>query len=88
MAGGANAVNMYFDRDIDSQMSRTRLRPMPSGRLTPPAVLVFGIALAALATGMLARFVNVLTAASRWPVSTATSSCTRAGSSAPHRRTL
>jgi heme o synthase len=63
MAGGANAVNMYFDRDIDERMSRTRLRPIPSGRLAAPAVLAFGISLAAAATALLAHFVNVLTAA-------------------------
>ena len=39
MAGGANAVNMYLDRDIDDVMSRTRLRPIPGGRLSPQAVL-------------------------------------------------
>ena len=33
MAGGANAVNMYLDRDIDTRMARTRLRPIPSGRM-------------------------------------------------------
>src|SRR6266513_5533774 len=62
MAGGANAVNMYLDRDIDMQMSRTRLRPLPSGRMGPRAVLAFGIALATAATYLLARFTNVLTA--------------------------
>src|SRR2546428_8736281 len=62
MAGGANAVNMYLDRDIDTQMSRTRLRPIPSGRMGPRAVLAFGIALATAATYILARFRNVLTA--------------------------
>jgi heme o synthase len=35
MAGGANAVNMYIDRDIDDVMARTRLRPIPSGRMRP-----------------------------------------------------
>ena len=63
MAGGANAVNMYLDRDIDDRMARTRLRPIPSGRMTPPAVLAFGVALSCAATYMLAHFVNVLTAA-------------------------
>ena len=63
MAGGANAVNMYLDRDIDDRMSRTRLRPIPSGRMAPAGVLAFGIALATAATFFLARFVNVLTAA-------------------------
>jgi len=62
MAGGANAVNMYLDRDIDTQMSRTRLRPIPSGRMGPRAVLAFGVALATAATFLLARFTNVLTA--------------------------
>src|SRR5258705_1862675 len=62
MAGGANAVNMYMDRDIDTQMSRTRLRPIPSGRMGPKSVLAFGVALATAATFLLARFTNVLTA--------------------------
>jgi len=62
MAGGANAVNMYLDRDIDTQMSRTRLRPIPSGRMGPRAVLAFGVALATAATFLLARFTNVLAA--------------------------
>jgi protoheme IX farnesyltransferase len=63
MAGGANAVNMYIDRDIDDHMTRTRLRPIPSGRMAAPAVLAFGIACATAATWLLAAFVNVLTAA-------------------------
>jgi heme o synthase len=62
MAGGANAVNMYIDRDIDTRMSRTRLRPIPSGRMGPRSVLAFGIALATAATFLLARYTNVLTA--------------------------
>ncbi len=63
MAGGANAVNMYLDRDIDDRMSRTRLRPLPSGRMQPREVLAFGLLLATTATFLLARFANVLTAA-------------------------
>jgi protoheme IX farnesyltransferase len=63
MAGGANAVNMYLDRDIDDRMARTRLRPIPSGRMQPREVLAFGLLLATTATFLLARFVNVLTAA-------------------------
>jgi protoheme IX farnesyltransferase len=62
MAGGANAVNMYLDRDIDTQMSRTRLRPIPSGRMGPRSVLAFGVALATAATFILARFTNVVAA--------------------------
>ena len=63
MAGGANAVNMYMDRDIDDRMSRTRLRPIPSGRMQPRDVLAFGVLLSTTATWLLAHFANVLTAA-------------------------
>ena len=63
MAGGANAVNMYIDRDIDDRMTRTRLRPIPSGRMQPREVLAFGLLLATAATFLLAIFANVLTAA-------------------------
>src|SRR5690606_13438101 len=62
MAGGANAVNMYLDRDIDDRMARTRLRPIPSGRMGAPAVLAFGVALATAATFLFARAVNLPTA--------------------------
>jgi protoheme IX farnesyltransferase len=62
MAGGANAVNMYLDRDIDDVMSRTRLRPIPSGRLAATSVVAFGVALATAATFLLAHFANVATA--------------------------
>jgi protoheme IX farnesyltransferase len=62
MAGGANAVNMYIDRDIDDRMSRTRLRPIPSGRIEPFPVLAFGVALATAATMVFAVLVNVLAA--------------------------
>ena len=63
MAGGANAVNMYIDQDIDDRMARTRTRPIPGGRMTPRAVLAFGLALAVAATWLLANYVNVLTSA-------------------------
>jgi protoheme IX farnesyltransferase len=63
MAGGANAVNMYLDRDIDDVMARTRLRPIPGGRMLPRRVLAFGVLLAVAATWLLGQFVNPLTAA-------------------------
>ena len=63
MAGGANAVNMYLDSDIDDRMARTRLRPIPSGRMQPREVLAFGLLLATTATFLFAVFANVLTAA-------------------------
>ena len=62
MAGGANAVNMYMDRDIDDRMARTRLRPIPSGRMQPREVLAFGVLLSTAATWLLAQTANVLTA--------------------------
>ena len=63
MAGGANAVNMYLDRDIDTRMSRTALRPIPSGRMQAPAVLAFGLLLSTTATALFAWAVNVVASA-------------------------
>ena len=63
MAGGANAVNMYLDSDIDDRMARTRLRPIPSGRMGPASSLAFGVALATAGTFVLAHVANLLTAA-------------------------
>lgn len=62
MAGGANAINMWFDRDIDQFMARTRLRPVPSGRVAPLAALAFGLGLGALAFAIFWRFANPLSA--------------------------
>ena len=62
MVGGANAINMWFDRDIDDRMSRTKLRPIPSGRLPAAAALLFGITLGAAAFTLFWYFVNPLTA--------------------------
>jgi len=62
MAGGANAINMWFDRDVDTYMARTRLRPVPAGRVSPGGALVFGIGLGAIAFALFWRFVNPLSA--------------------------
>ena len=62
MAGGANAINMWFDRDIDVMMSRTKLRPVPSGRLQPTTALVFGITLGMVAFGLLWTLATPLSA--------------------------
>ena len=62
-AGGAGAVNHYWDRDIDARMSRTRTRPVPSGRVRPGSALAFGLALAALSFLLMAFTVNLLAAA-------------------------
>jgi heme o synthase len=61
-AGGAGAVNHYWDRDIDARMRRTASRPIPSGRVSPAAALRFGFALAALSFLLLSLTVNVLAA--------------------------
>ncbi|HYJ81126.1 MAG TPA: heme o synthase [Longimicrobiaceae bacterium] len=62
MAGGANAINMYLDRDIDARMPRTALRPIPSGRMSAGHVLVFGMVLGAAAFAVFALLVNLLSA--------------------------
>ncbi len=61
-AGGAGAVNHYWDRDIDARMRRTASRPIPSGRISPAAALRFGVTLAALSFLLLSLTVNVLAA--------------------------
>jgi protoheme IX farnesyltransferase len=61
-AGGAAAVNHYWDRDIDAQMARTATRPVPSGRVRPGAALAYGLVLAALSFLLLATTVNLLAA--------------------------
>ncbi|HVX87856.1 MAG TPA: heme o synthase, partial [Gemmatimonadales bacterium] len=62
MAGGANATNMWFDRDIDDVMTRTRTRPVPSGRIPSPAALAYGLGLGALAFWVFYTRVNPLSA--------------------------
>jgi protoheme IX farnesyltransferase len=62
-AGGAGAVNHYVDRDIDATMSRTRSRPVPAGRVSPRAALVFGVSLQVASFLLLSLTVNVLAAA-------------------------
>jgi protoheme IX farnesyltransferase len=61
-AGGANAINMYVDRDIDSLMERTKGRPLVTGAVTPRAALVFAITIEVLAFAWLWATVNLLSA--------------------------
>jgi protoheme IX farnesyltransferase len=61
-AGGAGAVNHYWDRDIDAQMTRTASRPIPAGRISPRAALTFGFVLATMSFVLLSLTVNVLAA--------------------------
>jgi protoheme IX farnesyltransferase len=62
-AGGAHAINCWFDRDIDASMGRTRSRPIPAGRIQPGHALAFGVILGVLAFALLAVAVNLLAAA-------------------------
>ena len=61
-AGGAGAINHWFDRDLDAVMVRTSNRPVPSGRVAPANALIFGILLGTSAFVLLAGTVNVLAA--------------------------
>ncbi len=62
-AGGANAINMVVDRDIDKVMHRTRNRPLVSGAMSPRGALIFAIALECIAFAELWTWVNPLSAA-------------------------
>ncbi len=62
MAGGANTINMWFDRDIDTEMARTQQRPIPSGRIPANAALLFGIALGTVSFVLFWVFVDPLSA--------------------------
>ena len=59
-AGGANAINCYFDRDIDEIMHRTQGRPLPMGQVQPATALVFALVLEAAGFALLALTSNLL----------------------------
>jgi protoheme IX farnesyltransferase len=63
VAAGTNALNQYVERDHDAKMRRTRLRPLPDGRISPRAALVFSVAISIAGTVYLGMAVNWLTAA-------------------------
>ncbi|WP_114854725.1 heme o synthase [Brachybacterium sp. YJGR34] len=62
-AGGANALNMYLDRDIDAKMKRTRNRPLVTGDISPRAGLIFGLTLSLVSGLWLGLLVNWMSAA-------------------------
>src|SRR5258705_3294359 len=62
-AGGAGAINHWFDRDLDAIMVRTANRPVPAGRVAPRNALIFGILLGVAAFVLLSTTVNLLAAA-------------------------
>jgi protoheme IX farnesyltransferase len=61
-AGGAHAINCWFDRDIDAEMNRTRRRPLPAGRIPSWHAMAIGIALNVLAFAVLWAYANLLAA--------------------------
>jgi protoheme IX farnesyltransferase len=61
-AGGAGAINHALDRDIDAVMARTASRPVPSGRVSPKAAIVYGVLLGCASFALLALTVNALAA--------------------------
>lgn len=63
VAAGTNALNQYVEREHDARMHRTRTRPLPAGRITPRAALIFSSGIAIAGTLYLGLTVNWLTAA-------------------------
>jgi len=61
-AGASGAVNMWYDRDIDGHMVRTRNRPLPAGRMAPARALWIGIALAIASVVGMTLLVNPMAA--------------------------
>jgi heme o synthase len=57
-AGGTLALNQYWERDVDARMERTRVRPLPEGRLAPLEALLFGTAVTVAGLGYLGAFVS------------------------------
>ena len=62
-AGAAGAVNMWYDRDIDAIMERTRNRPIPAGRIDASHGLWFGVTLSMLSVLVMAIATNFVAAA-------------------------
>jgi len=89
LSGGAAALNQYLERDADGRMARTRNRPLPSARVTPPEALALGLVLSAAGlallagTGWLAAALGLASAASYvlvyTPLKRVTSLCTVVG---------
>ncbi len=61
-AGASGAINMWYDRDIDAGMARTRNRPLPAGRMDPATALGFGVTLAVGSVALMGLAINWLAA--------------------------
>ena len=62
-AGAAGAINMWYERDIDALMERTRARPIPAGRMAPDAALAYGVILSLFSVMLMGLAVNWVAAA-------------------------
>ncbi len=62
-AGAAGAMNMWYDRDIDALMNRTRTRPIPTGRINPSDGLAFAMVLSLASVGLMELAINWVAAA-------------------------
>ena len=62
-AGASGALNMWYDADIDARMTRTRTRPVPSGRVKPREALAFGVVLSVGSVTVLGLAANILAGA-------------------------
>ncbi|WP_156850497.1 heme o synthase [Bartonella refiksaydamii] len=56
--GGAGALNMWYDADIDAMMERTKNRPVPTGKISPKKAFIFGMVLSILSVLIMGRFIN------------------------------
>ena len=61
-SGAAGALNMWYESDLDALMSRTCLRPIPTGKVKKDQALFFGIALSIISISMLYYFANLISA--------------------------
>ena len=59
-AGASGAINMWYDRDIDQMMQRTKHRPLPAGRLKPRSALLLGTILSLFSVAVMGTFVNLV----------------------------
>ncbi len=62
-AGASGALNMWYDADIDAQMTRTKERPIPAGKISPQEALTFGMVLSIFSVYAMAIMVNYIAAA-------------------------
>jgi len=62
MAAGSATLNQWYERDLDALMTRTKMRPIPAGTITPGQAFTFGVAVSVLGLIELLSFVNILAA--------------------------